>query len=194
MAGVSERLGVFGGAFDPPHVGHVALARAAVDQFELDRLLVLVSDEPGHKRTVAPARVRLELARLAFEEIPVVEVELDLHARTVDLLEAHRPDEDTVFLVGADELADFERWKEPGRVLELVRLGVAMRPGVPEGELREVRARLPAADRISFFELDPTPVSSTEIRARAARGESIAGLVPPAVAAAIERDGLYRRD
>lgn len=188
---VRPALGILGGAFDPPHVGHVALARAAVEQLGLDRLLVLVVADPGHKGTTAPAETRLELARIAFSDISDAEVALDPHARTVDSLQAHEHG-DAVFLMGGDELAAFERWKDPERVLELVRLGVALRPGIPEAELHEVRARLPVPDRISFFEMEPNPVSSTQIRERVARGESIEGLVPSGVAAAIDRLHLYR--
>jgi nicotinate-nucleotide adenylyltransferase len=188
---VRATLGILGGAFDPPHSGHVALAQAAVEHYGLERLLVLVVADPGHKRAVAPSAARLELTRLAFEGFPGAEVVLDPRARTVDYLEEHRP-EDAVLLLGADQLADFETWKRPERVLELVRLGVAMRPGVPEDELRAVRARLPAPDRISFFEMDPTAVSSSEIRDRVADGRPIEGLVPPRVAEAVSRLGLYR--
>jgi nicotinate-nucleotide adenylyltransferase len=187
------RLGILGGAFDPPHIGHVELARAAIDHYTLERLLVLVAADPGHKRAVAAPEVRLELATLAFRDVPGAEVRLDPHARTVDFLEEERP-RDAVFLIGGDEFADFLRWKAPERVLELAPLGVAMRPGVPEAELRELRARLPAPDRVSFFEMRPTPVSSTEIRDRVMRGEPIDGLVPLAVRGLIEERGLYRGD
>lgn len=191
MERVSEaRCGILGGAFDPPHVGHVALARAAIAELGLERLLVLVIADPGHKRTVTPAETRLALARLAFADVLEAEVEVDRHARTVDSLEELRP-ADAVFVIGADELADFARWKRPERVLELVRLAVAMRPGVPDEQLRDARARLPSPDRVLFFELDPVAVSSTEIRAKVARGEPLDGLVPPSVAAEIERLGLY---
>jgi nicotinate-nucleotide adenylyltransferase len=183
-------LGILGGAFDPPHVAHVALARAARREYGFERLLALVVADPGHKRTVAPAEARLELTQLAFADDSWVDVELDRHARTVDFLEERRP-ENAVFLLGADELASFPSWKSPERVLELVSLGVAMRPGVPEDELRETRARLPVPGRISFFAMELVPVSSTEIRDRVARGEHIDGLVPPQVAAAIARHGLY---
>jgi len=183
--------GLLGGVFDPPHVGHVALARAAVERLGLDELVVLVVARPGHKRATTPAEVRLELARLAFAEVPRARVELDPYPRTVDALEARQLG-DAVFVLGADELADFPRWKRPERILELVRLAVARRPGVPDVELREALARLSAPGRILFFELEPVPVSSSQVRARIARGEPIDGLVPPAVAEAIERLGLYR--
>lgn len=183
-------LGILGGAFDPPHSGHVALARAAIEQLGLERVLVLVIADPGHKRATTPAETRLELARLAFEDVPGAEVELDHHARTMDSLEARKPN-DAIFLIGADELADFAQWKDPERVLELVRLGVAMRPGVPDERLRHARDRLPAPDRVRYFEMEPMPVSSTEIRERVARGEPIDALVPAKVADAIARLGLY---
>jgi nicotinate-nucleotide adenylyltransferase len=185
-------LGILGGVFDPPHVGHLALARAAMARLGLERLLVLVNADPGHKRATTPAGVRLELAHLAFDELAGVEVELDPHPRTVDMLEQRRP-RDAVFVVGADELLDYATWKEPARVLELVRLAVAMRPGVPDEQLREARARVPAPDRILYFELEPVPVSSSEIRARVAAGEPIDELVPGPVAEAIAGLRLYRK-
>ncbi len=185
------QLGILGGVFDPPHVGHVALARAAIEHFRLERLLVLVVADPGHKRATTSAQDRLELSRLAFSDLPGAEFEFDPHPRTVDSLEERRP-KDAIFIVGADEFADFMRWKEPERVLELVRLGVAMRPGVPDRRMRDARARVPAPDRISFFEMEPVPVSSSEVRARVAAGEPIDELVPPEVAEAIARLGLYQ--
>ncbi len=184
------RLGILGGVFDPPHVGHLALARAACEHLGLERLLVLVVADPGHKRAQAPAEARLELSRLAFADLPAAEVELDGHARTVDYLEERKP-ADAVFLVGGDELADFPSWKDPGRLLELVRLGVALRPGVPEERVREALARVAAPDRISFFEMPPVAVSSSQVRERARRGEPIDDLVPERVAEAIVRLGLY---
>lgn len=180
--------GVFGGAFDPPHNGHVALAAAARLRFSLERLLVLVSAAPGHRAVHSPAEVRLRLARVAF---PGDAVELDEHARTVDMLRARRLAEPLV-LIGADELVAFPTWKEPDAVLELARLAVATRPGVDVAELEAVRASLPRPDRVELFAIEPVPVSSTEIRRRVAAGEPIDGLVPAAVAAEIERLGLYR--
>jgi len=184
-------IGLLGGVFDPPHVGHVELARAAMEQLSLEALLVLVVAEPGHKRATTPAATRLELTLLAFEDIPSARVELDRHSRTVDSLEERRID-DAVFILGADEFTDFAGWKRPERVLELVHLAVAMRPGVADESVREARGRLAAPDeRILSFEMPAIPVSSSEIREKVARGESIDGLVPVQVADAIVRLGLY---
>jgi nicotinate-nucleotide adenylyltransferase len=173
-------VGLLGGAFDPPHNGHVALADAAEVELHLERVVIVVVADPGHKDVHAPAETRLDLARLAF---PGREVELDHHARTVDMLREESWD-DPVFLVGADEYHAFSEWKEPDAVLELARLGVATRPGF------ELPA--PPPERVLFFEIEPMPVSSRDLRARIARGEPVDGLVPPAVAAAIGRLGLYR--
>jgi nicotinate-nucleotide adenylyltransferase len=184
-------VGVFGGAFDPPHVGHVELARRGIEHFGLGRLLVRVVEDPGHKDVRTPPDVRLHLGELAFGTLTGVEVELDPCARTVDSLVALGLD-DPVFLVGADEFAAFLSWKEPERVLELARLGVATRPGIDRGLLDAMLARLERPERVLFFEIEPLPVSSSDIRARSAAGEPIDGLVPAAVAAAVARLELYR--
>lgn len=184
-------LGILGGVFDPPHRGHVALAKAAIEQLGLERLLVLVVARPGHKGVETPAETRLALARLAFTGLAGVEIELDPYERTVDSLE-QRGIADAFFVLGADELAGFRTWKRPERVLELVRLGVARRPGTSDEELAAAVARLPAPERVVFFELDPLDISSSEVRARVARGDPIDDLVPAPVAAEIARLGLYR--
>lgn len=174
-------IGLLGGAFDPPHNGHVAIANAAERQLQLEQVVVVVVADPGHKDVVLPAETRLRLARLAF---PVREVVLDHHSRTVDMLRDGRW-EDPVLIIGADEFLAFGSWKEPERVLELARLGVAARPGYG------VQAA-DSTDRVLFFESPAVPVSSSEIREKIARGEPIDGLVPPGVAGAIADEGLYR--
>ena len=184
-------VGILGGAFDPPHNGHVALGREAIGRFELERLLVTVVIDPGHKQPVAPAATRLALAGLAFADVAEAEIEPEPHGRTVDALEARGLD-DPIFLIGADELLDFPSWKEPDRVLELARLGVATRPGFPIEWLEEALARVARPERVLLFELEPLSISSRDLRARAGKGEALTGLVPPAVAAEIERLGLYR--
>jgi nicotinate-nucleotide adenylyltransferase len=182
-------LGLLGGAFDPPHLGHLRLARAAVDRLGLERLLVLVVEDPGHKCVATPAETRLELARLAFAPMSEAHVELDRHERTVDSLEERLP-ADAYFVIGADELADFWNWRRPDRVLELVRLAVAVRPGVSESELHASLRRFPP-DRVAFFEMEPIDISSTDVRERVARGQDIGELVSPGVAREIARLGLY---
>ena len=166
---------VFGGTFDPPHVGHVRLLEGAKRHFGADRALVLVVADPGHRQVVASAGDRLALAQAAF---PDEDVELDEHARTIDMLRARRLD-DPVLVIGADEYLDFPTWKEPESIRELATLAVAIRPGYPMPE------------GVVSFDIEPTPASSTEVRRRVAAGEPIDGLVSPAVAAEIARLGLY---
>jgi nicotinate-nucleotide adenylyltransferase len=188
--------GLYGGVFDPPHNGHVALAKAALDRFEFQRFLVLVVVEPGHKAVALPFEHRFELARLAFGGLPNTEVVPEGHARTVDALREHERREkrfaDALFLVGADEFAGFLSWKDPDAVLELVRLGVATRPGYPRGALDAVLAKLARPERVEFFDIPAVAVSSRDLRARLAAGKSIDGLVPEAVAREIEKTRLYR--
>jgi nicotinate-nucleotide adenylyltransferase len=179
---------LYGGSFDPPHRGHVELARRAKEELGAERLTVLVSADPGHKHVETPADARLRLARAAF---PGDDVLLDEHARTVDTLRAHDDWNDPVFLIGADEFCDFASWKEPDEVLRLTRLGVATRPGFPRERLERVLAQLEEPQRVLFFEIEPTPLSSRELRARIAAGEDVAADVPPAVGAMIHAEGLY---
>ena len=166
-------VGILGGAFDPPHNGHIALAREAVAHFRLTRLLVRVVAAPGHRSVTAPAEDRLALATAAFANIDSAEVALDPHARTVDSLAALDLD-DPVFLIGADELATFPTWKEPERVLELARLGVATRPGVARERLDAAIAELARPDRVELFEIEQLPISSSEIRDRVAKETDLA--------------------
>ena len=175
--------GILGGIFDPPQNGHVALARAALEQLPIDRLVVLVVADPGHRATVADAETRLQLAQAAFAGLG--EVVLDPHAFTVDAVRDGRFG-DALFIVGADEGAAFPSWKDPEEVLRRVKLAVGTRSGYPPPDLERY------GDRVVAFELASPAVSSSEVRERVARGESIAELVPEAVAGAISRLGLYR--
>ena len=178
-----SQVGIFGGRFDPPHLGHLALAREAVRVFGIDELHVSVIADAAHKGSEAPAAHRLAMAELTFAELGAV-VELEHHRYTVDALEAAGYD-DPIFLIGADELDALPTWKHPERILELARLGVATRPG---------HAPTTTSPRIRIFELEPHPVSSTELRERIRRGEPIDGLVVPEVAAYVARNGVYARD
>ena len=179
-------IGLFGGAFDPPHNGHVALVRAAKRALGVEPVLVLVAADPAHKRVETPASTRLELTRAAF---PGDEVLLDEHAVTIDTLRAHPEWSDPVFLLGADEFRNFLSWREPDEILRRARLGVASRPGFPRSNLESVLAGLGARDRVLFFDLE-VPIASRTLRGQG----RLADDVPPAVAEIIEREGLYRAD
>jgi nicotinate-nucleotide adenylyltransferase len=176
-------VGLYGGSFDPPHRGHVELARRAKAELGLDRLVILVSADPAHKHVQTPAAMRLRLARAAF---PDEEVLLDVHPRTVDTLRAHPEWIDPVFLVGADQFCGFLQWKEPDEVLRRTRLAVATRPGFPREELERVLAELEQPERVSFFEIEPTDVASRQLRRH-----FVAGDVPDAVADLIRSEHLY---
>jgi nicotinate-nucleotide adenylyltransferase len=173
---------LYGGAFDPPHVGHVAVADAARAYFGVERVVILVSERPGHRDTNASAEDRLALARVAF---PRDDVRLDPYPRTVELLRAETF-EDPVFVVGADQLAGFLSWAEPDEVLERATLAVATRPGFPRGQLDAVLAQLARPEKVVFLDIDPNPAASTDIRAGSSPDD-----VPPAVADLMAERGLY---
>ena len=191
-------VGLLGGAFDPPHNGHLGLARDAFAHFEFERLVVLPTGEPPHKEVVADAETRFRLAVAAFGELPNVELsrrELDVAGPSYTLETARWAGEryaDPVFLVGADEFADFLSWREPDAVLDHVRLGVASRPGFPTERLDAVLQGLRRPDRVELFAIEPIAIASRDVRARVAANEAIGSLVPPAVAALIEELDLYR--
>jgi nicotinate-nucleotide adenylyltransferase len=183
-------IGLFGGAFDPPHLGHVALLHTAREALGLEETVILVTADPAHKAVETPAADRLALVQAAF---PNERAELDPHPRTIDLLRNHPEWKEAFFLLGADEFADLLAWKEPAEVLRLVRLGVATRPGFPRERLDAVLSQLEQTDRVTFFDLEPIPIASRGLRARLEGGEEVQDLVPTAVWDLIERDGLYGR-
>jgi nicotinate-nucleotide adenylyltransferase len=179
--------GLLGGTFNPPHNGHGRLAETAKRRFGLDPLRVHVSSNPPHKRVDIDIETRLRLTRLAFPNDSVVR---DDHPYSIDTVSGFG--DDAVFLVGADQFAKFLTWREPDEILEHVRLGVATRPGYPREKLDAVLSQLRRPERVELFDMEPVPISSSDVRRLAAAGEPIDELVPPAVAAEIDRLGLYR--
>ena len=133
--------GLLGGTFDPPQNGHLALARAALKELPIDRLVVLVAADPGHRDVAADAGTRLRLAELAFAGL-AAEVVLDPHAFTVDAVRGGRFGE-AIFVVGADEGAAFPTWKDPQEVLRWVRLAVGTRNGYRPPDLARYGDRVP---------------------------------------------------
>lgn len=194
------RLGVFGGTFDPPHVGHLLAAVDAVEALTLDRLLFVPAAQQPLKvgcESAAPEH-RLAMARLLAGDDPrfgVDPIEIDRAglSYTVDTLGelARRlPGAELFFLVGADALATFPRWREPRRVLELARL-VVLRRASDDVELPTVMREAPGREPIVLASRR-VDVSSTEVRARVRAGLSIRGFVPDAVAAYVAEARLYR--
>jgi len=176
-------IGLLGGTFDPPHNGHVALARAARRNLPIDDLVILVEESPGHRGVVANARTRVRMAEAAF---PGEDVRLDPNAFTVATVRGGAFGRDALFILGADQAAKFDRWREPREVLKWVKLAVGTRGGYEMPDLSRY------GDRVVPFELASPAVSSSEVRDRVAEGRSIDDLVPPAVARLIEQEGLYR--
>jgi nicotinate-nucleotide adenylyltransferase len=185
------RIGLLGGSFDPPHVGHLLIASDAVDALGLDRLvLVPAANQPLKQGQHAPAEHRLAMARLLVAgdsrfDVDPVEIERGGLSYTVDTLTefaARHPGAERFFLVGADVLDSFERWREPGRILELATVAVMQRNG-DSVALREGMVAVPTR-RVD--------VSSTEIRARLRAGLPVRGFVTEGVAAYIATHRLYR--
>jgi nicotinate-nucleotide adenylyltransferase len=198
------RLGILGGTFNPPHVGHLVCAQEAYDQLGLDRVALMPSGIPPHKEVAADpgAAARYELCRLAIgddERFEVARLELDRPGRsfTVDTLRALRdsdPQADLTFIVGGDMARSLPTWREPESVLALATVAVAERVGAVRDDVRgELRALGAVADeRIAFFDMPRIDVSSSLVRERVATGRPIRYLVPDAVAEAIDANGWYR--
>ncbi|HWI80636.1 nicotinate (nicotinamide) nucleotide adenylyltransferase [Ramlibacter sp.] len=192
-----RRVGVFGGAFDPPHLAHAAVARAAVDQLRLDELRILPTGNAWHKATeLSPPEHRLAMTRIAFTGVPRAVIdERELHRRgptyTVDTLRelhAEQPDAELFLLMGEDQAAALTRWHDWRGVLALAVIGIAGRAATPG----EVRSALPAEARSRQLVLPPMPESATAIRALVRSGAEIGHLVAPGVASYIERHRLYQ--
>lgn len=200
MTAPRRRIGMFGGAFDPPHVAHVALAQAAVGQLALDELRIFPTGQAWHKsRALTGGGHRLAMARLAFGEVPrtVVdsrEVNRTGPTYTVDTLrelQAENPAAELVLVIGADQAEALHSWREAGEIARLAIISIAERARPMRADAGFDASKLPPG-RYRRVELPPMPVSATEIRERVAAGQGIAQLVPPAVASYIDRHHLYR--
>ena len=191
--GTGERVGVFGGTFDPVHVGHVVAACEVRTTLALDRVLLVVAGDPWQKRgrVVAPATERLALVELAIDgidgvEASAIEVEREGASVTADTLEAlQRPGRELFLLLGADAVANMGTWRRLEETRDLATVVVIERAG-------DIDAKPPGEgwryERVDIPRLD---VSSSDLRERLAAGRSIDGLVPPAVVRKIRSRGLY---
>lgn len=212
-------LGIFGGTFDPIHHGHLAMARAAVGRYGLDRLLLVPAWQPPHKtgRTLTAWRHRFAMVGLACQDLDRVHVSAVEKMRsgmsfTVETLDHFRarvgPEVPLLFLMGSDSLAELPAWKDHTRLLELAHIVVAPRPGVkrdaavaalgPElarravtEESEEERPPVDSAGSILWLDWQALDISGSEIRRRLGAGEPVEELVPPSVAAYILEHRIY---
>ncbi|MEA2518324.1 MAG: nicotinate-nucleotide adenylyltransferase, partial [Chloroflexota bacterium] len=196
-------IGILGGTFDPFHLGHLGLARAARDQLGLERLLVIPAAEPPHKpaRPISPAAVRLRLVEAGIAREPRLEaspIELeragpsytvDTVAALADAERAAGREPDLTVILSAESFAGLPTWHEPERLLELARIAVAPRAGHPRPDPDWISARFPGReDRIAVMDGPELDISASAIRRRAAAGESLIGLVPAGVENVISTD------
>jgi nicotinate-nucleotide adenylyltransferase len=197
------RVGILGGTFNPPHVGHLVCAQEAYVQLGLDQVLLAPVREPPHKAIEADPgcehRVRLcELAVAGDERLAVSRVDADRPGPswTVDTLRrlhAQAPEHDLTFVVGGDMAYSLPTWREPEAVLELAELGVAEREGVRRADITEALSGLSgAAERVRFFEMPRIDVSSSYVRRQILAGRPVRYLVPDAVAEYMRAHDLYR--
>jgi nicotinate-nucleotide adenylyltransferase len=200
------RIGIFGGAFDPPHGAHVALARAVIDAWQLTALYVLPTGDAWHKaHALTRARDRLAMTQLAFGGLPGVVID-DRELRragptwTIDTLHelaAQTPGALLVLQIGADQAVFFHRWRQAQEIADMACISIAVRASNAAGPVPfDVHDPLPGVAfdpaRVRVLELPAMPHSATAIRGRAARGLPIDHLVPPAVAGYIAKHHLYQ--
>ena len=194
------RIGIIGGTFDPPHTGHMALAKAAVESLQLDEVLFLPANRNPFKLNSTPvaAKHRLAMVQRMIDQEPgmaVSDMELTRGGTsyTVDTLgelQMVRPAE-YWFILGLDAVKGLTEWRNPQRLLRLCRLGVAVRP--PDSE-EGILSRVPEQfrDKVDIVKMQPLDVSSTDIRDRIARGINVSPWVAPAVCKYIQDNRLYR--
>jgi len=200
----TPRIGVFGGAFDPPHIAHVALAQAALAQLSLDSLHILPTGQAWHKaRGLTSPTHRLAMAELAFGELAKVVVDPREILRagptytldTLRELQAEHPSAQLVLVMGADQAVALPSWHGWTEILSIAIISIAHRVESAVGIARfdpQTLPGLPAGARFETLDLPPMDTSATQVRARAARGDDITRLVPPAVARYIDQHHLYK--
>lgn len=200
----TPRLGIYGGTFDPPHLGHLILAETAADTLDLARVLFVPAADPPHKRpddVRTPAHHRLAMTERAVATNPrfaVTRADMDRPGPhySVDMLRilhGEHPEAVFYFLIGADSLRDLPTWSRPAELIELAMLGVMRRPGA-DINLDALEAALPRIrSRIAWIDAPLIDLSATGLAERIAAGQSVRYLVPDSVRDYIEEHGLYRK-
>jgi nicotinate-nucleotide adenylyltransferase len=197
-------IGIFGGTFDPPHLGHLTLAAEARTQLGLDRLLWVLTPDPPHKQNqpIAPLEHRLAMLKLAIADDPSFElstVEMDrpgphYAVDTVEILANQNPGAELIYLMGGDSLRDLPAWHRPADLVAALRfLGVMRRPDNAI-ELSALENAIPGlTDKVRFVEAPLLDIAAHEIRARIAEGRPFRNFLPPGVYTYIVEHDLYRR-
>lgn len=198
-----QRIGVFGGTFDPPHLAHLLLASESAYQLKLSKVLWILTPNPPHKedQTITPLEHRLEMLKLTIAGNPLFELsrlEMDRPSPhytvdTIRLLAAQKPDADIILLIGGDSLHDLPTWHSPLDLLTAVhQIGVVRRPGdsVSLSALEEILPGL--TPKVRFVDVLLQDISSTEIRRRVTNGEPYRYYLPPAVYQYIIGHNLYQ--
>lgn len=197
------KIGLFGGTFDPPHIGHLILASEAAYQFDLSRLFWVLTPDPPHKQeqAITPLEHRLAMLQSMVADNPIFEIShLEIGRPgphytidTVRLLAEQEPSADIILLIGGDSLWDLPTWRFSTELVTAVsKIGVMRRPG-DLSNLAEIEAQLPGiTEKTTFIDALLQPVSSRELRRRIAAGEVYRYYVPPSVYDYIESHHLYR--
>ena len=189
-----QSIAVFGGSFDPVHNGHVMIARSALAELELDRLIVMPAAQSPFKpdQTLAPAAARMEMLRAAFSGEPEIEIspwELDrggvsYSIETLRALAVEHPEAQLFYLIGADHVATLPQWREADALAGAATFVVVPRPGAPEEAFPQ-----PFSGR--YLQGKPMAISASEIRERLRAGRSVANFVPPPVAKLLNSMQIY---
>jgi nicotinate-nucleotide adenylyltransferase len=195
------RVGILGGAFNPPHVGHLVCAQEAVVQLELEKVVFMPVGQAPHRviEHDPGAEARLEMVELAVGDDARFETsraELDrpgpsYTADTLRDLRSKAPDEELFLILGGDQAAALPRWHEPETVLSLATVAVVERSNWSRNAIGITIGRMPGAERIRYLDMPVMQISSSSIRRRVREGLPIRYLVPDKVASHIETNGLY---
>lgn len=199
----TEKIGIFGGTFDPVHLGHLILAETVRDECGLDEIHFIPAKRPPHKKDaeIAPDKQRVKMLEFALAghgkfKINLMEIKRDGLSYTVDTLRhlrEARPEVEFSLLIGADSLHDFPTWREPEQILELANV-IAVNRGQSEASLEPIKSALgdQAAQRIQIVEMPMIDISATDLRQRVASQRSIRFLTPRPVELFIQENGLYQ--
>lgn len=197
------KVGVLGGTFDPVHKAHIAVAEAARDALKLDRVILVPAGQPVSKanQPITSAEQRVQMLRLAVKDSPglsisTVEIERPGPSYTIDTISALQKqlgdNAEIYFILGCDSLAQLPEWRDPARLVAMCHLVAVPRPGCTRPDMPALEQKIPGIIKsVIFLEKPNMDISATDIREKAARGESISRLVTGTVAAYIKKHKLY---